>query len=78
MATEYKLSYTADEIDRRLGVINENKEVCADLTTRMSSNEDSIASLETDVENLQTTIDNIDSMELITTDDIDAICSSDV
>lgn len=48
MATEYRLSYTADEIDERLGTVNDNKQSITNLTSRVVQNENDIDVLKSD------------------------------
>ena len=70
MATEYRLSYTAAEVDKRLGDIKINATNITNLQTALDEKAD-LSSLDN-----YCTKDEIDDIELIKTDDIDAICGS--
>lgn len=75
MAIEYKLSYTASEIDKRLGKVSELTNDVADLdtvTTNMQTQLNNKVN-SSELTNYYTKKET-DDMELISVDEIDEIC----
>ena len=68
MAIEYKLSYTASEIDKRLGKVADLDAVTTDMQTQLNNKVNS-----SELSNYYTKKET-DDIELISIDDIDEIC----
>ena len=75
---EHRLSYTAEEIDERLGTVNDNKQNILNLTNRVVENENDIDAVEANVSTLsaemstaKTDIDNLETQVTTNKQNID-------
>ena len=61
---EYQLSYTASEIDKRLGDVETNTTNISNLETQLQNKEKDIQTNTTNISNLQTTVDGLNAEKL--------------